>query len=61
MPAYCLTPFLCLNIIKHMSVWNKILLGLFFIAVLVFFHAALRTLKTFDYWSEADAFTTGER
>lgn len=36
-----------------MSVWNKILLGLIFAGVLVFFHAALRTLKTFDYWSKS--------
>jgi len=34
-----------------MSVWNKILLGLVAIASLVFFHAALRTIKTFKYWS----------
>jgi hypothetical protein len=35
-----------------MSIWNKVLLGLLAIATLVFFHAALRTVKTFKYWSE---------
>jgi hypothetical protein len=50
--CHCLTPPFGLNIIKHMSVWNKVLLGLFFVGVLVFFHAALRTVKTFDYWSK---------
>ena len=34
-----------------MSVWNKVLLGLLFVASLVFFHAAIRTVKTFDFWS----------
>src|SRR5580692_1269075 len=34
-----------------MSVWNKILLGLIFLATLGAFHAALRTLKTYDYWA----------
>jgi hypothetical protein len=38
-----------------MSVWNKILLGLVLVGVLVFFHAALRTLKTFYYWSNQAA------
>ncbi len=38
-----------------MSVWNKVLLGLLAIASLVFFHAALRTVKTFDYWSHKAA------
>jgi hypothetical protein len=35
-----------------MSIWNKVLLGLLAIASLVFFHAAVRTVKTFDYWSK---------
>jgi hypothetical protein len=34
-----------------MSIWNKVLLGLLFIASLVFFHAAILTVKTFYYWS----------
>ena len=42
-----------------MSIWNKVLLGLIFIAALAFFHAALRTLKTFQYWSnQANTFET---
>jgi hypothetical protein len=35
-----------------MSIWNKILLGLLAIASLVFFHASIRTVKTFTYWSK---------
>jgi hypothetical protein len=35
-----------------MSIWNKVLLGLLAIASLVFFHAAIRTVKTFSYWSD---------
>jgi hypothetical protein len=35
-----------------MSIWNKVLLGLLAIASLVFFHAAIRTVKTFQYWSK---------
>ena len=38
-----------------MSIWNKVLLGLLAIASLVFFHAAIRTVKTFDYWSRQAA------
>ncbi len=34
-----------------MSIWNKILLGLIFIASLGFFHAAARTVKTYQYWT----------
>ena len=34
-----------------MSVWNKILLALIFIAFLGFFHAAARTVKTYQYWA----------
>jgi hypothetical protein len=34
-----------------MSIWNKVLLGFIAVAALVFFHAALRTVKTFKYWS----------
>ena len=34
-----------------MSIWNKILLGLIFVASLGFFHAALRTVKTYQYWA----------
>src|SRR3974377_943652 len=42
-----------------MSVWNKVLLGMILIASLSFFHAALRTIKTFKLWStSADAFET---
>jgi hypothetical protein len=33
-----------------MSLWNKILLGLIFLASLGFFHAAARTVKTYQYW-----------
>ncbi len=52
-----MTPIWGLNIIYHMSVWTKVLLGLFGVAALVFFHAAIRTLKTFSYWSgESQAF-----
>ena len=40
-----------------MSIWNKVLLGLLAIASLVFFHAVLRTVKTFQYWSKlADSY-----
>ena len=40
-----------------MSIWNKILLGLIFVASLVFFHAAARTVKTYQYWAgQADEF-----
>ena len=46
-----LTPIFSLNIIYGMSLWNKILLGLLFVASLVFFHAALRTLKTYKSWA----------
>lgn len=38
-----------------MSIWNKVLLGLLAIASLVFFHAAIRTVKTFDFWSKKAA------
>jgi hypothetical protein len=34
-----------------MSVWTKVLLGLVAVAALVFFHASLRTIKTFQHWS----------
>jgi len=34
-----------------MSIWNKILLGLILIASLGFFHAAARTVKTYQYWA----------
>jgi hypothetical protein len=34
-----------------MSIWNKILLGLIFVASLAFFHAAARTVKTYEFWS----------
>jgi hypothetical protein len=34
-----------------MSIWNKILLGLIFVASLGFFHAALRTVKTYQHWA----------
>jgi hypothetical protein len=55
----CLTPLLGVNIIYRMSVWNKVLLLLVLFASLVFFHAALRTIKTFYYWSyKADRFET---
>ncbi len=40
-----------------MSVWNKILLVLVALASLGFFHAAARTVKTYQYWAgEADLF-----
>jgi hypothetical protein len=40
-----------------MSIWNKILLVLIFLASLVFFHAAARTVKTYKYWANlADQF-----
>jgi len=35
-----------------MSIWNKILLALIFIASLAFFHAAVRTVKTYQYWAK---------
>jgi len=38
------------NIIKGMSIWNKILIGFIFVASLVFFYMAARTLKTHEYW-----------
>jgi hypothetical protein len=38
-----------------MSVWNKVLLFLVGVGALVFFHAALRTLKTFKSWSDLAA------
>lgn len=34
-----------------MSIWNKILLGLIAFASLGFFHAAARTVKTYQYWA----------
>ncbi len=34
-----------------MSVWNKILVGLLIVASLVFFHAAARTVKTYQHWA----------
>lgn len=34
-----------------MSVWNKILLGLICVISLGFFHAAARTVKTYQYWA----------
>jgi hypothetical protein len=40
-----------------MSIWNKILLALIFLASLAFFHAAARTVKTYQHWAnKADAF-----
>jgi len=33
-----------------MSIWNKILIGLIFIASVAFFYMAARTLKTHQYW-----------
>ena len=35
-----------------MSIWNKILLVLVFLAALGFFHAATRTLQTYAYWAD---------
>ena len=35
-----------------MSVWNKVLVGLVFVASLGFFYLAMRTLKTHQYWRE---------
>jgi hypothetical protein len=35
-----------------MSIWNKVLLGLIFVASLAFFYLATRTLKTHQYWRE---------
>jgi hypothetical protein len=35
-----------------MSIWNKILLGLIFVASLGFFHAATRSVKTYKYWAD---------
>jgi len=35
-----------------MSVWNKLLIGCLAAAALVFLHAAVRTVKTFYYWSD---------
>ncbi len=40
-----------------MSIWNKILLGLIAFASLGFFHAAARTVKTYQYWAnQTDTF-----
>ena len=36
-----------------MSIWNKILVACIGVASLFFFHAAARTLKTYQYWSGA--------
>jgi hypothetical protein len=36
-----------------MSIWNKILLGLIFVAALGFFHAATRTLYMYTYWAQS--------
>ena len=33
-----------------MSIWNKILIGLIFVASVAFFYMAARTLKTHQYW-----------
>ncbi|MBN2474386.1 MAG: hypothetical protein JXB62_07245 [Pirellulales bacterium] len=33
-----------------MSIWNKILIGLIFVALLPFFYMAARTLKTHQHW-----------
>jgi hypothetical protein len=33
-----------------MSIWNKVLVGLVFVASAVFLFAAMRTLKTYQYW-----------
>ncbi len=35
-----------------MSIWNKILIGFVFIASVVFFYMAARTLKTHQHWRE---------
>ncbi len=42
------------NIIRSMSIWNKVLLGLIAAALLPFFYLAARALKTQQYW-EAQA------
>jgi hypothetical protein len=34
-----------------MSIWNKILLGLIAFALLGFFHAAARTVRTYQHWA----------
>ncbi len=40
-----------------MSLWNKTLLGLLLVAALVFFHAAARTVKTYQHWAnKTDSF-----
>ena len=35
-----------------MSIWNKVLLGLIFIAALAFVYLSARTLRTHEYWRE---------
>jgi hypothetical protein len=35
-----------------MSIWNKILLGLIFVAAMGFWYLGMRTLKTHKYWRE---------
>lgn len=40
------------NIIKGMSIWNKVLIGFIFIAAVTFAYMAARTLKTHQYWRE---------
>ena len=52
MYARGLTPSYCLNIIYHMSLWNKILIGLICVASLGFFYTAARTLRTYQYWGD---------
>jgi hypothetical protein len=38
-----------------MSIWNKVLLGLIFVAAIGFFYLSMRTLKTHQYWRQTAA------
>ena len=38
------------NIIRGMSVWNKVLLGVIGVALLPYFYLSARALKTQQYW-----------
>lgn len=45
-----LTPLRSPNIIKGMSIWNKVLIGFILVLLAVFFYEAARALKTHQYW-----------
>ena len=43
------------NIIRDMSIWNKVLIGLNIVAALVMSYLLVRALRTQQYWEEAVA------